>query len=79
MKQKSGAAVMLLRAVLWCAAGSLLAHGVYKYIDYKTHPEIYEAWSAPWYTGLLLHGAAAAAVMAACLIALWRLRRKNRS
>ena len=79
MKRKTGTAVMLLWVVLWCAAGSFLAYGAYKYTDYKTHPEIYEAWSAPWYTGLLLYGAAVAAVMAVCLIALWWIRRKNRS
>ena len=79
MKRKSGSAAVLLRIVLWCAAGSLLIHGVWLCVDYKTHPEIYEANSAPWYTGLIPHGAIAAAVTAVCLAALWGMRRKDRS
>ena len=40
------------------------------FVDYKTHPDLYATYSAPWYTGILVHGAAAAIVIIICLLAI---------
>ena len=41
-------------------------------------PELYAAYSAPWYTGPLLLAGPAALIVAAALAAKWWLRRKRK-
>ena len=36
--------------------------------DYLAHPQRYAAQSAPWYTGILMHGAWTAAALFICII-----------
>ena len=36
---------------------------LYTVWDYHTRPELYRMQSAPWYTGILLYGAVAAAIL----------------
>lgn len=45
-------------------AGTFIIKFVYTYWDYRTHPEVYAAFSAPWYTSVQLYGAAALAAAA---------------
>ena len=42
--------------------------------NYKTHPEQYLFFSAPWYTGILLYGCVALIMLAMCVIAKLVLR-----
>ena len=57
-----------LNCVMGAFAGVFLAESIYTYWDYKTHPEIYETTSAPWYTAVLLYGVITLAVILAALI-----------
>ena len=41
---------MFLFAQLGACAGRVLQ----RYLAYRSHPEIYEFYSAPWYTGILI-------------------------
>lgn len=36
--------------------GSFIGHGIYIYWDFRAHPGLYMAESAPWYTSILIHG-----------------------
>ena len=42
--------------------------GVYKYFDYKNHPDLYAMQSAPWYTGIQIAGMALMIVLIICVI-----------
>ena len=57
-----------LNCLIGAFIGVFLSRSVYTYWDYKTHPEIYETTSAPWYTAVLLYGVITLAVILAALI-----------
>ncbi len=58
-----------LNILIGAFLGVFIGHGVYVYWDFKTHPDLYAAWSAPWYTSILVYGAFTLAVVAAAVIA----------
>ena len=59
-------------------AGAWLGYTLYEAWDWLVaRPELYAAYSAPWYTGPLLAGPAAL-IVAAALAAKWWLRRKRK-
>lgn len=53
----------VLNTVMGCTAGVFLGYGCYTVWDYHTRPELYRMQSVPWYTGILLYGAVAAAIL----------------
>ena len=57
-----------LNCLIGAFIGVFLARSVYTYWDYTTHPEIYAASSAPWYTAILLFGIVSGAIILAALI-----------
>lgn len=61
---------MILRIILWCTVGAFLMSSVWIFVDYKTHPDLYATYSAPWYTGIMVHGAVAAILIIICLLAI---------
>ncbi|MCF0135553.1 MAG: hypothetical protein HUJ69_03925 [Lachnospiraceae bacterium] len=71
----------LLNIIMGSSAGVFLGHALFKWLDYKKHPALYAAWSAPWYTSVMVYGAAAlttvAIVLVIKLILWWVKRRKN--
>lgn len=46
----------LLNIIIGVFIGVFIGHGIYIFWDYKTHPEIYASYSAPWYTSILVYG-----------------------
>ena len=60
-------------------AGAWLGYTLYEAWDWLVaRPELYAAYSAPWYTGPLLLAGPAALIVAAALAAKWWLRRKRK-
>ena len=66
-----------LNTVIGCSVGLVIGHGLYKLWHYNAYRGMYEMWSAPWYTSILMYGAFSAAVIAVCLII--KLFIKNKS
>lgn len=46
----------LLNIVIGSFVGVFIGFSIYKLWDYKAHPDLYAMQSAPWYTGILVHG-----------------------
>lgn len=67
----------LLTAVMGGFTGAFLGLSAYVYWDYKTHPGLYAMQSAPWYTSILVYGAAALFVLLVCGLAKYILRKKR--
>ena len=58
----------ILSIIMGSVVGVFIGYSVYSVWDYKTHPGLYAMQSAPWYTGLLIYGGFAAAVLILCII-----------
>ena len=53
----------LLNIVMGSALGVFVGRTAYTCWDYAARPQLYATQSAPWYTGVLVQGAATAAVV----------------
>lgn len=56
--------------------GVYVGRCIYDYWFYRTHPEIYMFFSAPWYTDILLHGAVAVIAILPLLIAKFFVKKR---
>ena len=65
-----------LKIFLGCMVGVFLGSCIYRYWDFKVHPDLYAMQSAPWYVDLEIQGIVTA-VLAAVLLAVMWLVRKN--
>jgi len=45
----------ILNIVVGSSIGVFIGHGIYVFLDYKTHPDLYAMMSAPWYTSILVY------------------------
>lgn len=63
-------------AVIIASVMVFIGFFIYRYADYKQHPEIYMINSAPWYTDLLLQGIVTLVIIAICLIIIVVIKRK---
>lgn len=45
-----------LRLFAGCVFGVFLGNSIYRFYDFKTHPDLYAMQSAPWYTSLISSG-----------------------
>ena len=45
-----------------------IGNTLYLFWHYKTHPGLYAVQSAPWYTGVLLHGAVTVVLLLVCAV-----------
>jgi len=68
----------LLRIFLGCWIGAFLGDAVWRWHDYRAHPEFYAAQSAPWYTAVQVNALITLAVAAVIVVTLRLLRRKNK-
>lgn len=59
--------------------GVFAGHTIYIWSSYKAYPDLYAMQSAPWYTGILLHGLFTTAVLAASMIIKLIIRNKLKS
>lgn len=58
----------ILNTIICTVIGVFIGHGVYIVQDYKRHPDLYGAWSAPWYTSILLYGTVTIVVLIICIV-----------
>ncbi|MCM1185287.1 MAG: hypothetical protein NC251_08080 [Lachnoclostridium sp.] len=56
----------VLNIIIGCFVGVAAGNGVYVYLDHKAHPDLYAAWSAPWYASILVCGMVAVIVLIVC-------------
>ncbi len=66
----------LITALIYAFVGGFLGYGIFVAWNYKTHPEVYTAQSAPWYTSILLYGAVTLVLLAVCMIAKTLIKRR---
>ena len=64
MKKKINQAINIIMAAF---IGVFIGHGIFLYLDYKNHSDLYMIQSAPWYTGILVYGIGTLAVLAICI------------
>lgn len=65
-----------LRILLWCFIGVFLGSSLFRYLDYKTHPGLYEMQSAPWYTAIQIRGLFTVVLVVIILAAIAVIRKK---
>ncbi|XCP85621.1 hypothetical protein ABXS75_02105 [Roseburia hominis] len=66
----------ILRIFQWGFIGTFIGKSLYQYWDYKSHPALYAAQSAPWYLSIKIHGIFTAIIVAVILIVRWLIKRK---
>lgn len=65
----------ILKLALWAVIGGFIGSSVYRYYDYKTHPNLYAVQSAPWYLSIQISAVFAALIVTVILIGMWVIRR----
>lgn len=66
----------LLKTLLWCFIGVFIGSSLYRYYDYKTHPDFYAIQSAPWYLDIEVRAIFTIVIVVILFIILWVLRKK---
>lgn len=74
MKKKINQVINIIMAAF---VGVFIEHGIFLYLDYKNHPNLYMIQSAPWYTGILVYGMGTLAVLVICIGIKIVLKRKT--
>lgn len=67
----------MLRIAAAALAGAWAGYALWQWWDFSARPGLYAMQSAPWYTGILVCGMAAAVLALALLAAAWLLRRRQ--
>lgn len=65
-----------LNIIIGAFIGVFIGHGLYVLWDYKTHPEIYTSYSAPWYTSILVYGIITVLVVLIAFVIKWFIRKR---
>lgn len=70
----------ILNVIIGSFIGTFIGRACYLVWDFKAHPEWYAIQSAPWYTGILVSGAATSAILLLCTVlkAIIRYRQKRK-
>lgn len=74
MKKKINQVINIIMAAF---VGVFIGHGIFLYLDYKNHPDLYMIQSSPWYTGILVYGIGTLAVLTICIGIKIVLKRKT--
>ena len=48
--------------------GAFIGGTIFKYLDYKNHPELFAMQSAPWYSGIQISGIALIIILIICVV-----------
>ena len=67
-----------LNCVIGAFIGVFIAESISTYWDFKTHPQIYEVTSAPWYTSIILFGIITLAIILVALVMKFIIRKEIR-
>lgn len=68
----------ILNILMGSIVGVFIGYSLYRYWEYKTHPELYVLYSAPWYTEVLLYGGVAAVILLMIMIVKLIIRKKRK-
>lgn len=66
----------ILNIIIGSFIGVFIGHGIYKYWDFKSRPDLYAMQSAPWYTSILLWGAVTFVIVMVAVILKLIIRKK---
>ena len=66
----------VLNIVMGSFIGVFLGYSIFRFYDFKTHLESYAVQSAPWYTSILLYGAATIVIVTITLIIKYVIQKK---
>lgn len=69
----------ILKIAIASFIGVFIGSSIYEYYDYKTHPDLYEAWSAPWYLKIEMRGIATILIVAVICIIMILIKKKIKS
>lgn len=67
----------IMNIVIGAAIGVFIGCGLYKFLDFKRHPELYVMQSAPWYTQLVPWGGVTIGIIIIAAITKLICRKKN--
>ena len=59
----------ILNCIIGAFLGGFLGNSAFVLWNHQLHPEQHAFYSAPWYTGILVYGCVAAAVVLVCILA----------
>lgn len=67
-----------LNIVIGSFVGVFIGFSIYKFLDYKAHPDLYAMQSAPWYMSILVQGIVTVVVLVAAVLIKMIIRNKLR-
>ena len=67
----------IMNIVIGAAIGVFIGCGLYNFLDFKRHPELYAMQSAPWYTQLVPWGGVTIGIIAIAVIIKLIFRKKT--
>lgn len=67
----------IMNVLIVVSIGFFTVDALTRFWDFKNHPEIYEAQSAPWHVALLIPGAASLILLLIALVVKIRIRKKS--
>lgn len=68
----------LLNCMIGAFIGVFIGHGIYVIYDYKTRPELYAMWPAPWYISILEYEGITLIVILLCFLAKVIIKHKQK-
>lgn len=68
----------VLPIIIGSAVGVFIGRAVFLYTDFKSHPELYIANSAPWYTALFMPAVFTLCVIIICSVLKFLLRKNKK-
>ncbi len=66
----------ILRILLWSFIGVFIGSSLFKWYDYKAHPDLYAMQSAPWYLSIEISAVFTIIVVIVILTVMWIIRKK---
>lgn len=69
---------MILNIVIGAFIGNFIGSGIYNFWHFKTYPDLYFVYPAPWYTSIFLCGAVTVIVVAVAAIIKLIIRKKSK-
>ena len=68
----------ILKILLWSVIGVFIGSSLYKWYDYKTHPDLYTMQSAPWYLSIEFSAVLTMTAVIIILLIMWMIKKKCR-
>ena len=67
---------LVLNYIIGAFIATFVGNVIYRFWDFKAHPDLYAMQSAPWYTSILLYGVVTIIVVAIAVIIKLIIRKK---